>query len=107
SKISLLFVGPIFLQEIVSLACHEDYTLVGLPEEIVICERAKVLHRVQPQDLALTGRVSQIQSFGSSLFVSYENSFLDHFLIPTGELKIRIKMPFPVVHLLHPSSYLD
>lgn len=107
AKISLLFVGPIFLQEIISLACHEDYTVVGLPEEIVICQRAKVAHRFGLQDPARTGQVTQIQSFGKSLFVCYQSPLLDHFLVPSGELKRRIELPFPVVHLLHPSSYLD
>ena len=106
-KISLLFVGPTFDHEIVSLACHEDYTVVGLPEEIVVCQRGKLFHRIELQDLSVTGRIVQIQSFGSSLFVCYENSFLDHFLIPSGELKQRIELSFSAVHLLHPSSYLD
>lgn len=106
-KISLLFVGPSFHQDIVSLACFEDWTIVALQEEIVLCHRAKIVSRSPISRIHDCGKITQIQTFGSSLLVSYENAFLDHFLLPSLTLKKRMTLPFSCSRFMHPPSYLD
>ena len=71
AKITLLFVGPTFEEPILALSCRDNYTIVALPKEIVICERARESYRI-PFAQSMQSPL-QVECVADLLFVAFEN----------------------------------
>ncbi|KAJ2687947.1 rRNA-processing protein utp21 [Coemansia spiralis] len=106
-KINLLFVGPRFDADVVSVLSIGDETFVSSGGQVTICQRAK---RVGELESVSRGEISNLMQFGDYIIAISEDNAVVIWNRVTRELFTEIEFEsesFTVTAVVHPSTYVN
>ncbi|KAJ2450150.1 rRNA-processing protein utp21 [Coemansia sp. RSA 2424] len=106
-KINLLFVGPRFDADVVSVLSIGDETFVSSGGQVTICQRAK---RVGELEAVNRGEISSLMQFGDYIIAISEDNAVVIWNRVTRELFTEIEFEsesFRVTAVVHPSTYVN
>ncbi|KAJ2835623.1 rRNA-processing protein utp21 [Coemansia sp. 'formosensis'] len=106
-KINLLFVGPRFDADVVSVLSIGDETFVSSGGRVIVCQRAK---RVGELETVSRGEISDLMQFGDYIIAISEDNAVVIWNRVTRELFTEIEFEseaFRVTAVVHPSTYVN
>ncbi|KAJ2823233.1 rRNA-processing protein utp21, partial [Coemansia furcata] len=106
-KINLLFVGPRFDADVVSVLSIGDETFVSSGGRVIVCQRAK---RVGELEAVSRGEISSLMQFGDYIIAISEDNAVVIWNRVTRELFTEIEFEseaFRVTAVVHPSTYVN
>ncbi|KAJ2102588.1 rRNA-processing protein utp21, partial [Coemansia sp. S100] len=106
-KINLLFVGPRFDADVVSVLSIGDETFVSSGGQVTVCQRAK---RVGELESVSRGEISNLMQFGDYIIAISEDNAVVIWNRVTRELFTEIEFEsesFRVTAVVHPSTYVN
>ncbi|KAJ2893817.1 rRNA-processing protein utp21, partial [Coemansia aciculifera] len=106
-KINLLFVGPRFDADVVSVLSIGDETFVSSGGQVTVCQRAK---RVGELEAVKRGEISSLMQFGDYIIGISEDNAVVIWNRVTRELFTEIEFEsesFQVTAVVHPSTYVN
>ncbi|KAJ2162414.1 rRNA-processing protein utp21 [Coemansia sp. RSA 552] len=106
-KINLLFVGPYFDQDVVSVLSVGDETYVSTGGQVVVCRRGK---RIGELEAVSRGEISSLSQFGGFVIGISEDNAVVIWNRDTRELFTELEFvskTFQVTSLVHPSTYVN
>ncbi|KAJ2511256.1 rRNA-processing protein utp21 [Coemansia sp. RSA 2049] len=106
-KIRLLFVGPRFEADVVSVLSIGDSTLVSSGGVVTVCRRGK---RTRDLDRVDRGEITGLTQFGDHVLAISEDNAVVVWDWKTGEVFTEIEFAseaFQVTCLVHPSTYVN
>ncbi|KAJ1645421.1 rRNA-processing protein utp21, partial [Coemansia asiatica] len=106
-KINLLFVGPHFTSDVVSVLSIGDETFVSTGGRVVVCRRGKQTGELETVD---RGEISNLMQFGDYIIAISEDNAVVVWNRTTRELFTELEFvseSFQVTSVVHPSTYVN
>ncbi|KAJ1802997.1 rRNA-processing protein utp21, partial [Coemansia sp. RSA 2598] len=105
--INLLFVGPHFTSDVVSVLSIGDETFVSTGGRVVVCRRGKQVGELEAVD---RGEISNLMQFGDYIIAISEDNAVVIWNKATRELFTELEFvseSFQVTSVVHPSTYVN
>ncbi|KAJ1667854.1 rRNA-processing protein utp21 [Coemansia sp. RSA 1813] len=106
-KINLLFVGPRFEADVVSVLSIGENTFVSSGGQVSVCRRGKRTHDLES---ANRGEITNLTQFGDQILAISEDNTIVIWDWKKGEIFTEIEFEsesFQVTSLVHPSTYVN
>ncbi|KAJ2696905.1 rRNA-processing protein utp21 [Coemansia sp. IMI 203386] len=106
-KINLLFVGPHFTSDVVSVLSIGDETFVSTGGRVIVCRRGKQVGELEAVN---RGEINHLMQFGDHLIAISEDNAVVIWNKTTRELFTELEFiteSFQVTSVVHPSTYVN